>query len=458
MSEKDTKRITSEVLKNSEIKIFSQRETDGKITYILTIDGYHADDEKVKISDRIVLAKVKGDYKIAKRVIGQILSKLSIESKEVNKERILLNINQISEEHEIEFTNELMNIVKEYNPKDNNDIEIERENKLEEILDGKKEEKNSQEKEHIAYDVINKKLQDSTIIDITKLPTETIQRIARDMQKRIEGLNNIITPEDADRNKDSLISYMKCREEKTDEDRIMEMFAQNLNDLDLKTVVECLKALESEKSEDSRLYSVYLKLEERRVIDRIQKALIDVKLKEKLNDGEIERYLEHLEESKLLDIDFSNIEQLEYYIMSHDLPREILEYMTNKRKVDFQLMKYIRNKDIESKGEIIEYLESKIVSFGQLGNESGTASGKLRTFIEKTQYKSEDKTDSNKFLLQVANMEREYIEERYKPIMQESTKEENSSLQSYEKRLSELEQEERDLQNQYDEKISGKIK
>lgn len=458
MKEKSIIKITPEILKNPQIRVFSQKEPDGDINYILALDGEHedSDSDNVQASDRLVLAKAKKGYKTAQKAVGQVLSNISNEKKEVNIEKLLRNMERISDKYDIEFTNELVNVVRNYDAKEKKEIEVGRENKLEEILKIKEEDSSLRKQEYISYEIIDKKLEDAMAIDVNKLPRNVIETIAADVQERMTELDNIVTPEDADRNKGSLIAYMKYREVTTDEDRVIEMFVQNAKVLDLQTVVECLKALESKKSEDSKLYSVYLKLEERRVIDRIEQELVNIKVKEKSNDGQTEKFLEHLDKSKFKDIDFSNIEDLEYYIITYNLPEEILEYVTNQRRVDFELLKYIKERDIKSKEDILGYLESKIVSVGQLCNESEKTSGKLRTFIENTEYKVEDKTDSNKFLLLIARMEKDYIQKKYGSIIKENDKLKgnNSKLQSYEKTLSGLEQKEKTLQEEYEERIA----
>ncbi|MBO5478998.1 MAG: hypothetical protein J6A04_04790 [Clostridia bacterium] len=201
--------------------------------------------------------------------------------------------------------------------------------------------------------------------------------------------------------------------------------AQNMETLDL-------------NNEDGALYSVYLKIEEKRIWKRI---------KEELDQYCNESQSQSVDNSKYQMT--SIIKELDTFILQSNgggFSYGILDYMvseikeldienyTERRKdpdnpnksdkpsikeCDFQLIKIINSKpDIPNRKQILAFLYARIGSLGQLSYKSRLQNHGcvLRELVANTDFKDSDNTESKEFLLLVSKIEKEYVEKKYKEI------------------------------------------
>ncbi len=296
--------------------------------------------------------------------------------------------------------------------------------------------------EKIEYEKIDK------LVDVVKeMSAPEIIKLGEQLSNRVNTLETIRTPEDAYKHKDSLISYMKEKED-VPENPIIDANSKSIGEgkpLDEATVLSIAKEMEQIKNEDGALYSAYLKLEEKRVLKQIRKVITNynlsgsnVDMTEVREANQAMRYIKG--EIDTTKGGFSP-EILEYIIRTIK-EEDIGSYTKNYKKSDSKLYDKVKNEmniKAKDKEEILEFLSARMECLGQLhykGKDGKTRTGRktLRKFIEDTNFKDEDDRETKEFLYIIAQIEKEHIKtecvpavEKYNSSREEKTKETRDS-------------------------------
>lgn len=188
---------------------------------------------------------------------------------------------------------------------------------------------------------------------------------------------------------------------------------------------------------------------------KVQMYLIGLKSTEKFPDGQIEKFLEILEQQKIEDIEGNDLNSVMAGFIGNE-NNELEQYIKNDRKVDIDMVKYIRMAEVEGeklpeKEEVLTYLENRIASLRQVGK--SFEKFELRTYIEDTGFKDADETEQNIFLYNVAEMEKQHLIAKYGDILDrynEKGQKISISLGEYNTQLTEKEQEKQELQELYE--------
>lgn len=306
-------------------------------------------------------------------------------------------------------------------------------------------------------------------INISELSFEELMAYGEALTSRITTLNSIKTPEDAYAHKNSLESFMRSKETTSLQGQLLALLPSelelsednpeqihNLNKRDI--IIDCAKALETVPNEDGLLYSAYLKLEEDRILSQIQRDIHSFEETISLNVGDIipelmasglstEQIKQEINEyqSKQLGLrdktremqtkieaaktkpqkegqnstqvsPYETFTAVSRYMIDNILENSIDNYTKTGLKQDLALKSYLAfHPEIPNSEHAIEYLHARMSSYGQVTSIPTRTS--LRSFIETTEYKTPEATESQNFLYVIANIEREYIEKEYAPIL-----------------------------------------
>lgn len=432
MEKKNLIKLNKNMLKDPNVRIFSKVE-NGEIYYIVSLDSH---EETKSHSERIAIAKFKqGNLKDIEQLCKRIL--VSISGDKIDKRLTNQLIGKLKEVSDVAFTDEgktIFNSVKG-NKIVTDDIEIERKVRIEKIIN---------------YDTLEKKMPKATV-DARKIPIEDIREIGQEVTERLEVLNGI-SEDDAIEYKESLVGFMTNREmNTTNKERILSNYIKNIQRLDKTTILECLKAMEDEtESNENKLYPIYLRLQEKSVINRVQQYLIGLKFKEEIPDGRIEKYLQNLEEQKPKSIKGENIETI--IQDSEEKELEITERYFNKdRNVDFQIMRYLSQfkESDKEKSEIFQFLKSRISSLRQVGKVE-EKSFELRKYLEQTSLKEDNSLEQNWYLYQVAKVEKDYLYSKFGSVLEKYNElGKDTELTEKEKKLRKLEKEKAEAKELY---------
>lgn len=253
---------------------------------------------------------------------------------------------------------------------------------------------------------------------------------------RLQELESIKTPEDADEHKDSLIAYMQ-RTEKVPINPIVEanikslQEGKQLDDNTMTAIAQNMKELGEELgNEDGLLYSVYLKIEEKRIWRQVQTRLAQYS-----NDsgdekviGEIYKLsgvIDELDKYELPNMGEGHSQGVLKYMIDEVRQTDIKDYIQNAKEKDTLLARSINTKfaGIQDKTNMLQFLYARIGSLGQLSYKSALQGNNvLRNFVANTDFKHEDNTETKQFLLTVANIEKENIQNKYKTNSFENNK------------------------------------
>lgn len=435
--------LKREILKKPKIKIYSKLEDD-KIKYIISLDS---NEKAKKHRERIVLATFKeGNPRWLKKQVAELLR---IASEDVVDKRVIgFSIKQIKKNTDIELTNEMTEILSVCTDKEKRDLEeitVKREVRIEEIIPDIS----------IDYENVDKLVPSKDAIDLSSVSNETIKEVGQEVQERVDELNSIKSEEDARLYKDSLEAFMTHEEIDTDREKILLSFIEKIDKLDTETIIETLKVIEDKDIKYSKLYPIYLRIQEKRIMKKVQMYLIGLKSTEKFPDGQIEKFLEILEQQKIEDIEGNDLNSVMAGFIGNE-NNELEQYIKNDRKVDIDMVKYIRMAEVEEeklpeKEEILTYLENRIASLRQVGK--SFEKFELRTYIEDTGFKDADETEQNIFLYNVAEMEKQHLIAKYGDILDrynEKGQKTSISLGEYNTQLTEKQREKQELQELYE--------
>lgn len=285
-------------------------------------------------------------------------------------------------------------------------------------------------------------------IDTSRMSPEDLYRYGMQLEKRLNMLDNIKTSEDAYKDKENLVYYMR-QQENVPINPIIDVnleYAKEGKQLDEELVIKIAKKMEKFKNEDGSLYSVYLKIEEKRIWKQIEKQLIEyvgnLKYAEEISDiGKISYLMEELNKYELQDVSGGFTHDILTYMIDEIGDRDVEDYTRNIKPKDFKLATFINSKpDIPKRADMIKFLYARMGSIGQLScktfsndkNDKQT----LREFIINTDFKHEDATESKQFLLLVAQIEKDYIQREYGKIIDFfKEKEEKEGNKSFKERM-----------------------
>lgn len=429
--------LDKQILKHPKIKIYSKLEGN-KINYIVSLDS---DERTQKFEERIALAKfTQGNLRILKEQIKNLLELVSEER--VEKGDIDFSVAQIKGESDIELTDEMITILTSCIDKDNKDLQqisVERKTKIEDII------------LDFDYNKADDLLPPKDSVALSNATNETLQDVGKNAQKRLASLETIKTIEDANLYKDSLEAFMEYQETETDRGKILLTFIQKIDKLDPNTIIATLKAIEDKDIKYSKLYPIYLRIQEKRVMKKVQMYLIGLKSQKNVPDGRLEKFLELLDEQQIANIEDTDINELISNFTSSE-NEQVEQYIKSGRKVDFEMMRYIsETKDkSEEKEEVLTYLKNRITSLRQVGKEFEKY--ELRTYIEDTEFKDENETEQDTFLYNVAEMEKKYLLAKYGELLERYNNRnitEPKNLEEYNRALTEKEKEKNELQELY---------
>lgn len=333
------------------------------------------------------------------------------------RDQMDLKLRSIAKETNIQFREDFKSTIEEY---------VYRE-EIEAISNQQKDIKEKLNIKKIPYKAMEETLPRK--IDVKEVSPEIIVKTGRKLKERLSELEKISSKEDInEESRAGITDYMKEREEKNDiESAIVTASVKNmckLNKLDCYTIIQCMKEMEkTSTNEDSKLYSIYLKIEEKRIIDRIQDVLLNLP-----ENNEVLDYAAYLESIKMDDVDPKDLRELFSAYSKEEKDGSIQNYLNSYRKIDIGMIKYFNTnedaKNVPDKNKILQYLYGRVASLGQVApvDEKVNKNDKilsLREVIENTDYKNDKQEESNAFLYYVSQVEKSYIETRYEDIIKE---------------------------------------
>lgn len=422
-----------EILNNPKIRAFSISDGD-KVTYIISLDS---NDEVQKHEDRIALAKLEtGKLRILKQKIITLL-KLVADGK-AEKSTVDFSIEQLKKDSDISLTPEMLEILSICTDKDKRNLEqisVARETKIEEIILDTS----------VDYKKMDTLLPTQEKIDLSNVLDETIQDLGGKAQNRLNILDSIKSGEDVKSYKDSLESFMEYQEVGTDREKILLHLIEKIDSYDPDTIIETLKAIEDKDIKYSKLYPIYLRIQEKRIIKKVQMYLIGLKSRESFPDGQLEKFLESLDEQKIEDLVDTDLGSVISNFISNE-NNELEKYLKGGRKTDFEMIKYINSQKetgekADEKEDVLDYLKSRAASLRQVGKDF--AKFEFRSYIEDTDFKDPDETEQNEFLYKVAEIEKKYLIQRYEELLdryKEQNHDKPKSLSDYDTELTKEEQ------------------
>lgn len=429
------------ILKNPKIKIYSKSEGD-TVKYVISLDS---NDEVQTHEERIALARFEeGSPRLLKEQIKKLLALVSEEK--VDQADVKFTVNQLGKNSDIKITDELKAILKICSDREKKDLEqisIPRETKIEEIIPDTS----------MNYKKADKLIPAKEMVELVGIPEEIIEEVGQEAHKRLEVLESIKSEEKAKEHRYSLEAFMEHEEEPSDREKILLGFIEKLDELNPEVIIETLKVIEGGDNKYAKLYPIYLRIQEKRVMKRVQEYLIGLKLKEKVPDGQIEKFLEQLDEQMIEDLESTDLNEL-ILKFSDKENEQIEQYLRTGRKIDFQMLQYINSitdeERPEEKEEVESYLKHRIASVRQVGKLFEKF--ELREYVEDTSFKDENDAEQNSFLQAVADIEKKHIFEKYGEILNkynERTNGKPQNLQQYNEKLTKQEKTKEELQELY---------
>ena len=279
-------------------------------------------------------------------------------------------------------------------------------------------------KQRIDYQKLNQMI--PMVADISRMSESQVLDFGKILGERLNLLREIKTPEEAGANKEDIIHFMQSQETEDPLGMIIAANLENMNEenpqkLDLSTILACVKHLENFENEDAIMYSTYLKLEEKRILTRIQAEIEETRTEE--NSEQVDTLLADVEGLKIGagETEAERKTSIMQYMMSIRNERDVERYVKESAKKDMQIRRYVLEEKTPHALEISSFFSSRIASLGQV-TQIGEArdSGKvapLRRVIEESQFKDPDEKETDEFLLQVAEIEKDYILRNYSALL-----------------------------------------
>lgn len=294
----------------------------------------------------------------------------------------------------------------------------------EEIMDFIDNFKSDQTSEQLNYKEINNYL--TKAIDVKKLTEEQKKKISTQMETRMKELGEIHTPDDAWEDRGKILSFIKSIENIPSNPLVIANIkskkqGKELNEETSKLVAREIKNIENE---DGALYSVYLKIEEKRIWKKIKLTISKNAEDNEMNKEDLNKLMESigkLNTYELHDIQSGLSSEILTYIIEQMKEMDTEKYLEEIKYNDALLAKMINSKfpNMESKDKILPFFYNRMACLGQLSNKKENI---LRKFIETTDFKDEDYTETKQFLLLASQIERTYIENLGKDLIESKIK------------------------------------
>ncbi len=268
-------------------------------------------------------------------------------------------------------------------------------------------------------------------IDISGCSEVELRFLGSILQSRLATLDGVKDVDSAYEKRESIAEFMKSREDSDPLAKVLSLLGDDIQEAELPVILKYARALESQPNEDGLLYSAYLKLEETRVIEQIQKEI--EKHQKSFNIGDVDyasaqeqiNYLESLKtkpypnENSQTSIDhFGVIDFMIRTIQGIHLE----DYISIGMKHDVALRSYLKQCPIEHQEEALQYTGARLSSLGQVTNipdeNRKSIYPTLRKFIETTDCKVPEAEPSKEFLLVMAQTEKDYILKNYASILE----------------------------------------
>ncbi len=280
----------------------------------------------------------------------------------------------------------------------------------------------------VNYEDFEKSLPQS--IDISHIPLDELMQYGEALATRLQALKSITTPSQTIRYEDSLINFMKSKEKDASPGAILGMLKDEQCEtvegiIKRNTILECAETAQRVQSEDNLIYSAYLKLQERRILTRLQEDLQSLPADVETSNN-VQEMVSMLETTKIRPHDSTSSTLLEEADMNNAVSgfmAEVLQensvssYISGRLRKDLLIKAFIsKHPELEHSSEAAEFLTKRMRSSGQVTDIPSQDS--LRTFIETTDYKSPLDNESQNFLFSIAKMEEQHIESFYSPIIQ----------------------------------------
>lgn len=290
----------------------------------------------------------------------------------------------------------------------------------------------------IENECIDYKKLDSAIpktIDIAGCSEVEIRFLGDVLNNRLKALDEIQSPEDAYERKYSISGFLKSREAPHPVDKVLALLGNDVKESEFPIILKCAQALEEQPNEDGLLYSAYLKLEEKRILNQIQQEIAEYQNSfdtSDVNYATAQEQINYLESLKPKPYPNSNEHSsLDRFgvidFMIKTIQGVSLEsYISYGMKYDTALKSYLQQIPIEHSQEALTYVGSRMTSFGQVSDipdeNRKSVYPTLRNFIETTDCKTQENQDSKEFLLIMAQTEKSYILRHYAPILEQYKK------------------------------------
>lgn len=266
-------------------------------------------------------------------------------------------------------------------------------------------------------------------IDTNQLSPEEITKYGKEAYQVLNKLSSIqtmgdITPE----TQAFLIACMKNKEKPNDTSNAIvaanRESIENGDKLDKNTILKIAQQWEKikVKSEDGTLYWGYLKNEEGRVLKTVVRKIGEAMILKSSGDPSVKQ--DSYEKIAYLEKEVKNIQRkfspelLGKTIMDFMKGKEVASYIETCRNNDLALIDEIvnnySNTELKNKDEILAYLRARVGSLGQVSYKGDFKDTKsLRYFVENTDLKDPDDTQTKKFLLLVARAEERDMQRQY---------------------------------------------
>lgn len=280
----------------------------------------------------------------------------------------------------------------------------------------------------VDYSAFEKDLPQS--INVSSIPFDELMQYGEALATRLEALKSIKSPEQTLSYESSLINFMKSKEKDATPAAILAMLKDEQTEsqegiIRRNAILECAETAQSVQSEDNLIYSAYLKLEERRILTRIQEDLGTLS-GDIVTSQKAQELISMLESTKIQPHDYSSSTLLEEADMNNAvsgfmaevlLENSVSGYISDGLRKDLLVKAFIsQHPELEHSEQASEFLVKRMRSSGQVADIPGQES--LRSFIETTDYKTPHDREGQYFLLSVAQMEKQHIETFYSPIIQ----------------------------------------
>lgn len=268
------------------------------------------------------------------------------------------------------------------------------------------------------------------IVDIEHLPLDEIMEYGEALSARLQALKSITKPEETVPYEASLINFMKSKEKDATPGAILAMLAsdesENVEDIIKRNaILECAETAQRVQSEDNLMYSAYLKLEERRILTKLQEDLQQLPADEATSQ-KIKELVYMLESTKIQPHDYmasslsteTDMNNAVSGFMSEVLlENSVSSYLSSGLRKDLLVKAFLtQHPELAHSQQATDFLIKRMRSSGQVTDIPSEDS--LRAFIETTDYKSEHDGESQNFLFSIAKIEEQHIQSFYSPIIQ----------------------------------------